>query len=701
MSSSPARVILLVVLVLVGPGAGRAAGPLIVNGAGTPLVWTENPVPYNPDQGTLGTLSNASAVASVGSNFAVWTNVATATLSFVNAGALPVDVTAANFNSYYADCGDGLSPIIFDTNGSITDSVFGAGASNSILGFAGPECVTVVPAVITQGIAVLNGKFIDGVSTPSNPEISLAAFNAVFVHEFGHYVNLDHSQVNLTEAFDGNSSNDAAIATMFPFLVAGAEGSTLHLDDQVSVSTLYPEPTFATGFGKLTGSVFRSDGTTRFQGAYVVARKIGDPRLTAVGVASGAHYFPGSPGGPPPVSLQGLHEMPGLPAGSYTVEVEAIYPAFDGGSSVGPFDTPVALPGPPEFYNGGSEAGSNPPDDPAAFVSLAVAAGATQSGINIVLNSFAPPPNDNCTAPTTIPSLPYTHTVNTTGATTAVSDPLQSCTVGGPQQNSSSVWYAFTAATDLAVVADTFGSNYDTVLTAHTGACGALTEIACNDDAVQFQSEIGFSMNAGQTVLLEVTAFSSDGGGNLVLNVRAVLGCGTTPETGCRQPTKPEGALLKLSRGSSEARDALVWKWVTGQATVKDDFGQPTSTTDYALCLYDEVGGVLTRKLAAAAPAGNLCGSRPCWRETASGFRYSDRERTPHGIQRIVLKEGGDGQAKITLRARGELLNPPLPLLQQNRVIVQLRNGASECWEVEYNGPAQTNEPDRFIDRGG
>ncbi len=53
------------VLFLLLAAPARAAGPLYVNGAGTPAVWTASPVPFNPDQGTLGMLDNAQAVLHV------------------------------------------------------------------------------------------------------------------------------------------------------------------------------------------------------------------------------------------------------------------------------------------------------------------------------------------------------------------------------------------------------------------------------------------------------------------------------------------------------------------------------------------------------------------------------------------------------------------------------------------------------------
>lgn len=372
----------------------RAGGPLIVNGAGQPLVWdlTAGPAPFNPDLGTLGTLDNATAVGLVTANFGVWDAVPSAAISFTNAASLPEDVTPDNIFNFLGVC-DGLSPIIFDTDGGITAAVFGGGAENFILGFAGPECGSFVPPVITEGLAVLNGRFIDGIDDPSNPEIPVSDFAAVFIHEFGHYSMLDHTQVNLPQAFDGDPSNDAAVPTMFPFLVNGTEQSTLHRDDIASVSTLYPEPTFFASSGSITGSILLLG--TPFQGANVIARNVNDPLQDAVSNVSGARFFPFNEGGPPPAELRGLYEINGLtPGADYTVEIESIDPAFTGGSRVGPLDPPRLLPGPPEFWNGQDESNTNPPDDPTAFAPVPVAAGTPVTGIDITINFQTTDPNE-------------------------------------------------------------------------------------------------------------------------------------------------------------------------------------------------------------------------------------------------------------------------------------------------------------------
>jgi len=507
----------LVLAVSLAAAVPRAygAGALVVNGAGVPLRWSASPVPYSPDRGRLGALDNAAATSFVASRFAVWEDVPSAAITFASAGTLPVDVKANNYASFLNQC-DGVSPIIFDDDGSITDDLLGVGARDVILGFASPECGDVPGGTITEAIVVLNGRFVDGVNTPSNPEISLTDFGAVFLHEFGHFFNLDHSQVNLAEAFDGDPSNDAVIPTMFPFLVNGAEAASLALDDVASVSSLYPASGFATGTGSIHGRILRAGGEP-FQGAYVVARSVGDPRGTAIGAASGARYFPGNEGGPPPEALVGAFEIDGLPAGTYTVEVEPIDPRFTGGSSVGPLDPPVALPGVRELWNGADEAATNPPDDPDAAEAVTVAAGSVVDAIDITLNEPVAT-NDACADAIVVPTIPFTDTQAASAATTAGDDPSQSCTTNGASPNLASVWYVFTAPASGRFVIETAASDYDTVLSAHTGTCGALTEVACSDDTLTLstvQSRLDVDLSAGATIVIEVTAFRDASPGTL------------------------------------------------------------------------------------------------------------------------------------------------------------------------------------------
>jgi len=101
--------------------------------------------------------------------------------------------------------------------------------------------------------------------------------------------------------------------------------------------------------------------------------------------------------------------------------------------------------------------------------------------------------------------------VSTSAATTDLSDPRVSC---GNGSRARSVWYRFTAPGAGQVTADTFGSGYDTLLSAYTGACGSLTAVtgACNDDASGLQSRVSFPVAAGTTYWFLVSAFGTNGG---------------------------------------------------------------------------------------------------------------------------------------------------------------------------------------------
>ena len=66
----------------------------------------------------------------------------------------------------------------------------------------------------------------------------------------------------------------------------------------------------------------------------------------------------------------------------------------------------------------------------------------------------------------TIDSLPFTDSVNTSGASTEPGEPVASCLFGGPP--SATVWYNFAPSQDMLLRADTLGSDYDTVIAVWT-----------------------------------------------------------------------------------------------------------------------------------------------------------------------------------------------------------------------------------------
>jgi hypothetical protein len=128
--------------------------------------------------------------------------------------------------------------------------------------------------------------------------------------------------------------------------------------------------------------------------------------------------------------------------------------------------------------------------------------------------AVAPSNDDFASATTVTEPLPFTDTVDTTDATSDVTDPEPSC-VG----TSHTVWYSFTPSTTTFVQVDTIGSNYDTTLSAWTGTEGNLSEVACNDDFFDLQSRVAFEAVNGTTYHIMAGSFFDSPGGSLTLNV--------------------------------------------------------------------------------------------------------------------------------------------------------------------------------------
>ncbi|MGR3317067.1 MAG: PKD domain-containing protein [Candidatus Anammoxibacter sp.] len=362
----------------------KAGGPLIVNKNGEPVTWDRSrPVPFTPDQGTLGKFSNSEAVQITNELFNVWENVSTASITFKQEGQLSKDITGSNFLDFCNNLTSDVSPIIFDTDGSVIDAVFGVGANESTIGFAGPEIISFTNGIrssIASGLAVMNGKFFDGKSNPT--DLTLEDFRGTFVHEFGHYINLAHTQINLEQLPLNDPANSPL---MFPIAIDGI-GETLRADDVAAVSSLYPISSFKGSTGIIRGRIFLPDGTTQFQGANVIARMVSNPKVAAVSSFSGfLHLDPINPsfGGSDDAELLGFYEIKGLVPGDYTISIEQIDSSFSGGSSVGSLDTPVPLPGIPEFYNEGE---SNSDTQECAGI-ISIGAGQVVENIDIIINN--------------------------------------------------------------------------------------------------------------------------------------------------------------------------------------------------------------------------------------------------------------------------------------------------------------------------
>ena len=119
-----------------------------------------------------------------------------------------------------------------------------------------------------------------------------------------------------------------------------------------------------------------------------------------------------------------------------------------------------------------------------------------------------------------ITALPFTDAENVSQAVTHAMEMASPCGWG-----SRTVWYSFVAAADGVLVADTAGSDYDTILDVWRGELTAdvqdpgfeeLELLACSDNtAGSLQAGVVFNAVAGQAYVLRVSAAFGDPGGNL------------------------------------------------------------------------------------------------------------------------------------------------------------------------------------------
>jgi Putative Ig domain len=130
------------------------------------------------------------------------------------------------------------------------------------------------------------------------------------------------------------------------------------------------------------------------------------------------------------------------------------------------------------------------------------AQGNTSSASTDIVVVAPPPANDDFGSATAVSSIPYTINEDATSATVAPDDPY----CYGRNQT---VWFAYTPQSNIRLEANTFGSNYDTTVSAYTGTRGALTPVACNDDSAgTLQSRVRFDATAGTTYYFMASTFS-------------------------------------------------------------------------------------------------------------------------------------------------------------------------------------------------
>ena len=372
------RVLVTATLLLGIARSGLAGVPCLLDASGLPLRWPLGIAVFNPDPGPLTsgpgpTIDRDGALDLMRAAAEIWERVEGADVQFVAGAAIPTDVGASNSAQFIGRCGDGISPIVLDPTGEIVDAAMGEGAADVVLGFTVHDCAGESEPTLSEATVVVNGAAFRTLG----PDEARRAFLGVIVHEFGHFLNLCHSQLNADVADDGDPANDVYLPVMFPFRSDDDPGSVPapRFDDATLLATLYPAPGFSATTGTIAGHILSGDAGRPVSGVEVTVRSTSDPLALAQWTTSGWVRLESANGllvesSDAIPAIQGSYQASGLPPGSYTVAV--------GGGR----DDAVT-----EFYSGSTEGPDPKADPPRAAQAVEIRAGETNATVTVDLDS--------------------------------------------------------------------------------------------------------------------------------------------------------------------------------------------------------------------------------------------------------------------------------------------------------------------------
>jgi cysteine-rich repeat protein len=220
---------------------------------------------------------------------------------------------------------------------------------------------------------------------------------------------------------------------------------------------------------------------------------------------------------------------------------------------------------------------------------------------------------------------------------------------------------------DLCEVCDTGGAS---------ATCDADCEPpVCGDGTVN--GPAGEACDDGNTV--------AGDGCSATCSIEPCFVCGGEPSI-CGRPActgAGKGKMILRDDAADDGRDKAFWKWTNGSMDAAD-LGDPTSSTSYRLCVWDDAALVASTLI----PPMGTCDGKPCWKATARGYRYRDPAGTVAGIDKIVLASGS-GNAKLLIKGKGvgvAAARPPMPFIGFQRTSQLQHTGAGDCWESEFSG---------------
>jgi cysteine-rich repeat protein len=169
----------------------------------------------------------------------------------------------------------------------------------------------------------------------------------------------------------------------------------------------------------------------------------------------------------------------------------------------------------------------------------------------------------------------------------------------------------------------------------------------------------------------------------------------------CEHDLIPPGSCSPAASGTStfqlkknpenQSQEKLVWKWAGSEAVAKEDFGI-LGSQNLALCIRDAntVDGNTLERFSTNVLGS--CGTKPCVKETTSGYIYRNPDDTMFGKSLIVLKSGAAGKNKIQLKGKGVNLAYLADVTLDAPLHIQFVRDATHCWEAFYSSTLRNHD---------
>ena len=223
-------------------------------------------------------------------------------------------------------------------------------------------------------------------------------------------------------------------------------------------------------------------------------------------------------------------------------------------------------------------------------------------------------------------------------------------------------------------------------------ALAASTDAMTDPAANALVDPAPFIANCYQDILLSGTLSFVDGHRTAYFNRVAIVAstCPSAPAADCRAAG---GSSFTLVSHADPNKNKLKWSWTKGAALGDVELGDPTTDTNYLLCVYAD-GSLLFQTTVAAGSLWQAAGKAT----PPTKFQYKDKLGASDGVTVASVAAGADGKAKALLKgAGGHLPAFALPLAATD-VSVQLYSSdlPRHCLGASYTGPPKKNDGKTF-----